>query len=252
MSTDVEERPDSDPAEPAPAELEAPHPGRDQLRRRVLLPALVPALAIVGVALLALNISRVFLASGKTGALVAVSVITLAILAGAAFLSAHPRLRSSSLTMIAASVVLLAVGAGLTTLGAAQGHGEGGGGGYQEPEGDPIATIETVAESNLRFDPSTLTAPAGIIEIRLVLGGGNHTFVFDDAAVAPGFELEVPPDSDSGKVELAEGTYEFYCSIPGHREAGMEGTLEVGPPPAGADAPPGESDSTTTTTAPTS
>jgi uncharacterized cupredoxin-like copper-binding protein len=24
---------------------------------------------------------------------------------------------------------------------------------------------------------------------------------------------------------LAAGTYDFYCSIPGHREAGMEGVI---------------------------
>jgi uncharacterized cupredoxin-like copper-binding protein len=28
-------------------------------------------------------------------------------------------------------------------------------------------------------------------------------------------------------VTLKAGTYKFYCSVPGHRQAGMEGTITV-------------------------
>jgi uncharacterized cupredoxin-like copper-binding protein len=32
----------------------------------------------------------------------------------------------------------------------------------------------------------------------------------------------------SKKVELSAGEYRFYCTIPGHEQAGMKGTLTVG------------------------
>ena len=45
----------------------------------------------------------------------------------------------------------------------------------------------------------------------------------------PGFQIEVSGEGDTAteKVDLTKGKYEFYCTIPGHEEAGMKGTLTV-------------------------
>jgi plastocyanin len=84
-------------------------------------------------------------------------------------------------------------------------------------------------EGQLKYDTSTLTANAGKVSIdftnmsplehNVTLESSSHAVV----GATPTFKGE----SKTLSVTLKPGTYKFYCSVPGHRMAGMEGTLVV-------------------------
>ena len=91
------------------------------------------------------------------------------------------------------------------------------------PAGGAEQTLTVEATDALKFDPDHLTATAGVIRIvQDNTGAITHTFVID------GQDFKLTND-DSGDVDLAAGDYDFYCDVPGHRDAGMEGTLTVTP-----------------------
>ncbi|MGH9048940.1 MAG: hypothetical protein ACRDY4_04335 [Acidimicrobiia bacterium] len=223
-----------------PPELEAGPVPPDPVRDRLLLPLLLPILAIAAVALYVLNISRVFLAGGNGApSVIVAAIVTIGILAGAAVISAMPQLRSSTLTMTVALVIVIVIGAGMITLGPSEPHEEGGGGGFQEPAGAPTSTLEVDALPSLSFQADEFTVAGGILELDYVGRGGGHTLVFEEQEFA-GFKLAVNGQpTDKGKVEIAEGEYTIYCDIPGHRAAGMEALLTVTPPAPGAEPAPG-------------
>ncbi len=224
-----------------PAELPAGPAPPDPVRDRLWLPLALPLLAMAAIALYVLNLSRVFLAGGNGAAsVVAGSIVTVVILIGAAVISASPRLRSSTLTMTVALLLVIVVSAGLITLGPSEGHENGEGSGFVEPEGPPTATLEVDARASLEFQATEFTTSAGILELTYA-GAPNHTLVFEEPEFN-GFKLALPGGPEKGKVEIGEGDYTIYCDIPGHRASGMEASLVVGPaaapPPPVENAPP--------------
>ncbi len=196
------------------------------LKTRVLLPLLVPLLSIVIVAVLVLNISRVFLAGDKDAALAMGIVITLAILVGASLLAAAPRLRTSSLAMILGGVLVVVSLAGLLTLGPSLDTGEGGVAGYVEPTGKAVGTVDVEALASIKFNATAYTAPVGIVQFDYS-GATGHTLAIQDPKF-DGFLLTTDAGGPkAGKVELAAGKYTLYCTVPGHEAQGMKATLTV-------------------------
>lgn len=86
--------------------------------------------------------------------------------------------------------------------------------------------LQVVGTDQLAFEPAELTGEAGEITIELTSEEGvEHDLVIDetDERVVTASAGE----TDVGTVSLESGTYTFFCSIPGHRTAGMEGSLDV-------------------------
>jgi len=94
----------------------------------------------------------------------------------------------------------------------------------------PATSLKLAAnpEGQLSYDTKTLSAKAGSVTITMT----NSSPVEHNVTIAQGSTIlgATPTFTGSSKtlaLKLKPGTYEFYCSVPGHRQAGMEGTLTV-------------------------
>jgi len=115
-------------------------------------------------------------------------------------------------------------GGGETTSGAAA-----GGGGKEEAGGGSTLKFEADPGGDLAYTTTSATAKAGTVTIDF----DNPQALTHDVAIEDSSGKEVgateliASGTDSTTVELEPGEYTFFCSVPGHREAGMEGTLTV-------------------------
>jgi plastocyanin len=87
-----------------------------------------------------------------------------------------------------------------------------------------------VMGSMLMFTTKSLTAKAGKVDIVFTnMSGTGHNVTVQEGT--NGKVLGATPTFTSGthtlSLTLKAGTYTYYCSVPGHRQAGMQGTLKV-------------------------
>jgi uncharacterized cupredoxin-like copper-binding protein len=106
--------------------------------------------------------------------------------------------------------------------------------GTPAPPSSPAASAATTLKlaanpaGQLAYDTKQLSAKAGKVTIEMT----NMSPVEHDVAVAQGTTVagQTPVFTGGSKaltLTLKPGTYTFYCTVPGHRQAGMEGTLTV-------------------------
>lgn len=203
----------------------------NDFRKRWAVPLLVLAGVLVGMVAFAFSVSRVLLAVPEMVATFTALAVAGYVLLVAAMVTNRRRITPRALggglavglvAVVAAGVV--AAQAGMRELHPEEGEEQAGGETPAEDGALPDDAFVWVAE-DIEYTEAPAEIPAGEAAIALDNQGQLlHDVTFEGA--------DVVVEADAGQqaaetFTLEAGTYTYFCSVPGHREAGMEGTVEV-------------------------
>jgi plastocyanin len=135
--------------------------------------------------------------------------------------------RRPLLVLLASTALVLTLsacggGSNSGSTGAATTAAGGGGGGGQ--------TLQLAADPGgaLKFDTTSLEAKAGKVTIDFTNDSSlPHNVTIDGPGVEDEGTDTIKGSTANTTLDLKPGKYTFYCSVDGHRAAGMEGTLVV-------------------------
>jgi plastocyanin len=97
-----------------------------------------------------------------------------------------------------------------------------------EPGGEGALTLIADPGGQLRFDKDALEARAGRVTIVMENPSSvPHNVSIEGDGMNEEGDTVGEGETSEVTAELEPGEYDFYCSVAGHREAGMEGTLTV-------------------------
>lgn len=210
-----------------------------EFKERVLIPLLVPLGALAIIVVVVLNVSRVLLAleerSGPHTVVAVAIIVASAVLFGFTFAATRDTERSSAAMSLMSVAGIMVIIAGFI--------------GFEAIQEDTTKEKEEAAK-NAPANPDVVIEAfdIGFKEHEVKIGPGKaviqeknegataHTLVFE--GLSSGRKLSVPQGgaTDQASFDLQPGTYTYFCDIPGHRGAGMEGKLIVdasAPPPGG-------------------
>lgn len=94
---------------------------------------------------------------------------------------------------------------------------------------DGLAFMGVGGEIDGQLNPTLTAAPGDVVKITIINGDGvMHGLTIDEFKITTGtFDQKDQKKELIFKVDAA-GAYVYYCAVPGHRQAGMLGTLQVG------------------------
>jgi uncharacterized cupredoxin-like copper-binding protein len=148
-------------------------------------------------------------------------------------MSPNGKLRPTGAVAFSAAALLIAgCGGGGTksSSGTASSGGASGTSSAPAPASGPGGTLHLNADPSgaLKFNVKSLSAKPG--KVTLVMKNPSqlsHSIAIQGNGVTAAGQVVGPNGTSTVTASLKPGTYTFYCTVPGHREAGMFGTLTV-------------------------
>ena len=102
------------------------------------------------------------------------------------------------------------------------------GGGAEGTAEAENGTLDIPVASGLNYEYADAEAPAGQLTINSTNDEPvDHNIAVDGNGVDEKGDVVRDGGTSTVEVDLDAGEYSFYCSVPGHREGGMEGKLTV-------------------------
>ena len=146
--------------------------------------------------------------------------------------------RTAALSVVVVFAALLAAGCGSSSSGSSSSSStpsspattssSASSSGGTAAKGEALS-LEANHEGELKYNKTSLTAKAGNVSIDFTnMAPLSHNVTIESSS---GAVVGATPTFQGGtktlSLNLKPGTYKFFCSVPGHRAAGMEGTLTV-------------------------
>jgi plastocyanin len=106
---------------------------------------------------------------------------------------------------------------------------QGGGAPAAQPAQGPGGKLAISADpTQLAFDKKTLTSKPGPVTVTFTNPAPiAHNFAVEQGGKLLGQTPLITSSTASKTIDLAAGSYTFLCTVPGHAQAGMQGTLTV-------------------------
>jgi len=141
-----------------------------------------------------------------------------------------PRTGRQAVAVGAVSVLLAvsAIGSAIITGALEEEEDEEAGQSAAEGRGGSTLRLSADPGGELRFDRRAMEAHAG--QVTVVMDNPSslqHNISIEGRGLDQEGETVGEGGRSTVRADLRPGRYDFYCSVPGHRQGGMEGTLTV-------------------------